>query len=427
MDNLNCYSYDAESRLIAVAQETSPGSDVCGATTMNYLYGPDGRRVAKLQNGQMVKNFYYDAAGQEIAETDVNGVLQRAEIFAGGRHLATWASNATYFNHADWLGTERARSNSSGTLCETITSLPFGDGQVTTPQNGGCATADPSPNHFTGKERDSESGLDNFGARYNSSIAGRFMSPDPVFVSADRLADPQSLNLYPYARNNPLLITDPTGLDFYQTCTHTKDNEDTCQQVQNGSTKVWVQGTSDDKGNFMANRIANDANGNLVDTAHGNAAVSGSFDENGVHLNGAQGQFIDNSGQTNVNGSGLFSGIQGQFVSDCGGSCQGRAELSGTLGALSMMEGGLNRQGGLTTALDLLSGAHNPGTQWKDSNGYIHVILNGEGTLNAGKTEMHFEGHPTGVDATKLALHMVDTIRDATSGRAAAEKNRVLP
>jgi RHS repeat-associated protein len=279
----------------------------------------------------------------------------------------------------------------------------------------------------TGKERDQETGLDYMEARYYGSSMGRMMSPDPVFISIDRIRDPQGLNLYAYARNNPLSITDPTGLDFYQTCTSSKDNGDTCQQVQNGSSKVWVQGTSDSNGNFTANRIANDADGNLVDTAHGNAAVSGTFDESGVQLNGAQGQFIDGSAQTNINGSGIFSGIQGQFVSDCGGSCQGRAELVGSDQALAAMEGALHRQGGLTSALDLLSGAHNPGTQWKDSDGSIHVILNGAGTLNAGKTEMHFEGHPTGVDVQQFVLHMVDTIRDATSGRAAAEKSRVLP
>ena len=48
----------------------------------------------------------------------------------------------------------------TGQPCETITSLPFGDGMNTQPVNGGCG--DPSPNHFTGKERDAESGLDNF-------------------------------------------------------------------------------------------------------------------------------------------------------------------------------------------------------------------------------------------------------------------------
>jgi hypothetical protein len=47
----------------------------------------------------------------------------------------------------------------------------------------------------TGKERDPESGLDNFGARYDSSSMGRFMSPDPLYIEAHRLADPQRLNL----------------------------------------------------------------------------------------------------------------------------------------------------------------------------------------------------------------------------------------
>ncbi len=68
---------------------------------------------------------------------------------------------------------------------------------------------------FTGKERDSESGLDNFGARYDSSSFGRFMSPDPMFMNDHHLFDPQELNLYSYARNNPLSLTDPTGLDIW--------------------------------------------------------------------------------------------------------------------------------------------------------------------------------------------------------------------
>ncbi len=66
---------------------------------------------------------------------------------------------------------------------------------------------------FTGKERDSESGLDNFGARYYSSPMGRFTSVDPIWVKIDRLLDPQRLNLYAYARNNPLAFLDPDGED----------------------------------------------------------------------------------------------------------------------------------------------------------------------------------------------------------------------
>jgi RHS repeat-associated protein len=68
--------------------------------------------------------------------------------------------------------------------------------------------------HFTGKERDAESGLDDFGARYYSSQYGRFMTTDPVIVTPARMMDPQRFNLYPYARNNPVAFLDPNGEDI---------------------------------------------------------------------------------------------------------------------------------------------------------------------------------------------------------------------
>jgi len=64
---------------------------------------------------------------------------------------------------------------------------------------------------FTGKERDAETGLDYFRARYYSGAQGRFTTPDPIAFAADRLTDPQRINLYHYARNNPLRFDDPTG------------------------------------------------------------------------------------------------------------------------------------------------------------------------------------------------------------------------
>jgi len=71
----------------------------------------------------------------------------------------------------------------------------------------------PMVNHFkfSGKERDAESGLDYFGARYLSSSMGRFISPDPLF-SSGRLENPQSWNRYSYVMNNPLNNVDSTGL-----------------------------------------------------------------------------------------------------------------------------------------------------------------------------------------------------------------------
>ena len=64
----------------------------------------------------------------------------------------------------------------------------------------------------TGKERDSESSLDNFGARYFSSPTGRFISPDDPFTGWDQ-GDPQTWNLYSYVRNNPLNMVDDDGHD----------------------------------------------------------------------------------------------------------------------------------------------------------------------------------------------------------------------
>ena len=82
-----------------------------------------------------------------------------------------------------------------------------------------------SPSLFTGKERDAESGLDNFGARYFGSSLGRFETADTLpwlswqlGNSKDRdrftafLGNPQNLNLYAYVLNNPLNKTDPTGM-----------------------------------------------------------------------------------------------------------------------------------------------------------------------------------------------------------------------
>ena len=129
----------------------------------------------------------------------------RIEVYAGDRHLATYSGGAigtTYFNHADWLGTERARTTVTGSLCETISSLPFGDGMST---SGSCG--DPTPMHFTGNERDSESGLDNFEARYMAEQPRPLHGPDwstvPAPVAYANLTDSQTLNLYAIVRDNP--------------------------------------------------------------------------------------------------------------------------------------------------------------------------------------------------------------------------------
>jgi RHS repeat-associated protein len=63
----------------------------------------------------------------------------------------------------------------------------------------------------SGKERDQETGLDYFLARYYSGAQGRFTSPDPIIVSKRRMVNPQIWNAYSYVGNNPLNFVDPNG------------------------------------------------------------------------------------------------------------------------------------------------------------------------------------------------------------------------
>jgi RHS repeat-associated protein len=103
-----------------------------------------------------------------------------------------------------WYPTKRLTTSENGYPTWSSTFLSFG--QEWNPQI--------TVNHykFTGKERDSESGLDNFGARYDSSQYGRFMTLDPGGLFYADPTNPQSLNLYSYVWNNPASNVDPSGL-----------------------------------------------------------------------------------------------------------------------------------------------------------------------------------------------------------------------
>lgn len=116
------------------------------------------------------------------------------------------SNNTTYFVQTDQLGSTRLMTNLSGGVYDSMDYLPFGE-QI---------LGDTGSIHkFTGKERDGESGLDNFGARYYTSGLGRFMTPDwaarPTAVPYAVFGDPQSLNLYTYVRNDPITLADADG------------------------------------------------------------------------------------------------------------------------------------------------------------------------------------------------------------------------
>jgi RHS repeat-associated protein len=234
MDGANQYLYDGEGRVCAVASAQILG----GWLITQYIYDAEGNRVAKgaiqLVNGALscdttVNGFTPTAAyvigpgGEQLTETDGQGNWQHTNVYAGGAQWATYDQRGLHFQLSDWLGTRRVQTDYAGNIEETCMSSPFGDGLACmNPPNPPASADDATEHHFTGKERDAESGNDYFEARYYSSTMGRFMSPDwsakeePVPYA--NLGDPQTLNLYQYVGNNPLSKADKDG-HCYPFCT----------------------------------------------------------------------------------------------------------------------------------------------------------------------------------------------------------------
>jgi RHS repeat-associated protein len=125
--------------------------------------------------------------------------------------LPSLASAELTYYHLDGLGNVRAMTDETGVVVERHDYLPFGEECATAP----CAPVEGAqPKRFTGKERDEETGLDYFGARYYSSKTARFTTQDPVYTWSENLFDPQRWNRYSYVRNNPLRYVDPDGREL---------------------------------------------------------------------------------------------------------------------------------------------------------------------------------------------------------------------
>jgi RHS repeat-associated protein len=141
----------------------------------------------------------------------------RGRAWACAAVLALLASSPTHagevveYYHLDAIGNVRAVTNAAGQVVERHDYLPFGEECTTGPCASNSTLPAAQPRKFTGKERDAETGLDYFGARYYGSRIGRFTTVDPVYTWQENFVDPQRWNRYAYARNNPLRYTDPDG------------------------------------------------------------------------------------------------------------------------------------------------------------------------------------------------------------------------
>jgi len=377
VDGNNQYAYDPEGRICAVYSSITMGYT-------GYLYNAGGQRVASGSlsnlscnlgtNGfSLKKNYLLDQSGNQVTELNQTGGWVHSNVWVGAHLDATYDTLGLHFHLADPLGTRRVQANVLGQIEETCQSLPFGDALNCVLTSSLATADDATEHHFTGKERDTESGNDYFEARYYSSSMGRMMSPDPLpwihWQSGNEddqkrfdayIANPQNFNMYAYVLNNPLNKTDPTGMNACGT-----NNDSSC--------KVTVTITDRSK----------DANGNYNDKYAG-LKGNGSYNATAtVSVNGkVTGTFLADT----TSSGGKFATIQNGTYDGVLHNHHGDPNKP----SIELMSGGSNHiptiapnpaQGGASFATDVL--IHPAGGTNSNPLGYTGLLPNGHGVSEA--------------------------------------------
>src|SRR3989344_4106571 len=191
-DGRYAYTYDGFNQLIRINE-----GGLTGPTVAEYTYGPDKERIKKVEynNGTATTSYY--PSKDVIYTENSTGISATTYYYDDYALVARKDPNGkNYFYHPNHLGSTDIVTNETGAVVEDIDYLPFGE------------TQDDDRFLFTGKEKDSESGLMYYGARYYNPSTMRFTQPDTMLPD---IYDPQQLNRYAYARNNPQTYVDPSG------------------------------------------------------------------------------------------------------------------------------------------------------------------------------------------------------------------------
>ncbi len=203
-----------------VVIEPLPSMEDVATTTDQSALSLENPTPDAAPAAQDIATYYID----KYYEKEWNGVA-RNHYFLGNINLAveplSGPNSGIYYVLTDHLGSSSLTTNSYGNMIDRTEYTPYGAIVAT------ATTQDIGNKYkFTGKELDGETNLSYFGARYYNQAVGRFMAVDPALqfltdpeklkgiTNGDQrkiLSDPQNLNEYSYARNNPVLLADPDG------------------------------------------------------------------------------------------------------------------------------------------------------------------------------------------------------------------------
>ncbi len=201
-DGLHTYQWDAEGRLTLI--------DSGGANPIHISFNALGRRASRNWPSGDVTGYWYNPGGEYLGGYWALGSVWNAEVPFAGRMLAEYTSNTTgpvYFDHPNALGSAGAWTGGAGNSNGEVQFYPWGYkwGDTT---NGSVFQVYASLLWY-----DPETDGYHTPARYYIPRHSRWLTPDPIGVKAVKLDDPQTWNMYAYARNNPTTLTDPSGLE----------------------------------------------------------------------------------------------------------------------------------------------------------------------------------------------------------------------
>ncbi len=203
------FSYDDSGNMVRDARNSyvwNSESEIKSAAGITYVYDGDGNRLAKSSG----KTYWYGLGGEVLDESNSTGSITDEYVYFDDKRIAHRdASGNIYYYAEDKLVSARTLVLAGQTSpCYDADFYPYGgERDITT----NCTQA----YKFEGKERDAESGNDDFGARYYESTLGRWLSADwsndPSPIPFADLTDPQTLNLYAIVGDAPESFTEVDG------------------------------------------------------------------------------------------------------------------------------------------------------------------------------------------------------------------------
>ncbi|MGB2750838.1 MAG: RHS repeat-associated core domain-containing protein [Pyrinomonadaceae bacterium] len=320
------FTYDANGN---ITQDADPLNSHVRAFTFN---GDNKQtQVTDVSNSNhVVGTYYYDGEGKRVKKvTDTETTIF---VYSSGKLVAEYSTElaaepAVNYTTADLLATPRIITDASGQIKSRRDFMPFGEDIFVNVggRTEGLAygtSADDVRQKFTGYQKDAETSLDFAEARMYENRFGRFTAVDPL-VASGKSGNPQTFNRFTYTGNNPITITDPGGLDWYQ---QTSGNRTNYKWFDGQADKGWEAVDFGAVGNGYARldgaSLGDQSLGTIYLNRYGNsylnqAEYSGMLERNSYGLTSAIGDTAIGSAKWGWNGmaavSGAFYGVAGRL------------------------------------------------------------------------------------------------------------------